>query len=271
MSNEIQDVIPDATQQQPQPVHDADAESQAAEVETGDTPAESSTEKKENGIQKRIDELTKYWRNTERDRDYWREQALQAQKKPEDPAIPDQPHVAKTLADFEYDESKYQSYLIAEASKNAVQSAKQLLKQEQEITLRQQKQSEFANRESGHAKEIEDYFEVTRNPSLAINQTMAEVAAEMDDGPAVLYYLGKNPVIAEKISQLPPLAAARELGKIEAKLATTKGQAVSKAPPPTPKIEAKGTPTTIDPASPDSDKLSSAEWLRRRNKQITKK
>jgi hypothetical protein len=98
----------------------------------------------------------------------------------------------------------------------------------------------------------------------------------MDDGPQVAYYLGKNHEIAESISELPKDLAAMELGRLAARLDFERKKAaekpVSKAPPPAPTIEGSGDPgLTVDPASPDSDKLSDAEWAKRRARQIEKR
>jgi hypothetical protein len=108
---------------------------------------------------------------------------------------------------------------------------------------------------------------------------MAEVIADSEDGPAVAYYLGKNPEAAAAIAQLPPSAAARELGKLEARLAferekartpaTPARSAVSQAPPPPPKIEASEPDVApVSAGDPDSDKLSVNEWMRRREKEV---
>lgn len=96
---------------------------------------------------------------------------------------------------------------------------------------------------------------------------MREAILESDDGPALAYHLGKNPDLAEKIASLPPIAAARELGRLEAKLAREREQppVISKAPPPPPKIEG------VEPAiERDPDKMSTQDWVKWREKQIRK-
>ena len=251
--------------------------------EVTEAPAESSPAKAESRpdeavdkVRSRIDELTRYRREAERraeraerEADQWREQALRTTQQPK--ATEPEPS-AKTLADFEFDETKYQSYLFSEAEKRAVAAAEKRIREQQDQEKTVRRKSEFEKRESDYSKSVEDYIEVTRNPSVPITSDMAQVIAESEDGPALAYYLGKNVEIAERIAQLSPLAAAREMGRIEAKLAAERERAkektVSKAPPPTPKLDAAESGESVKPDSAESDRaMSDAEWVRRRNLQ----
>jgi len=231
---------------------------------------------KAKGVGKRIDELTRNWRETERDRDHWRELALK-QTQPQQRTEPEASVTEKTLADFEYDEVKYQRYLKDEVSKTAVEAARRELKAEQERNAGAQRKVSFVARETEFAKSVDDYDAITRNPRLPITEAMVEVVEDSDDGPALLYHLGKNPDITAKLAQLPPIAVARELGKIEARLAYERERAkeaskVSKAPAPPPKVDGlEPSIGNVKPDSPDSDKLSDDEWARRRNKQVSRR
>lgn len=247
------------------------------EGQKGDEPSESSTEteaedtedKKSDGVTARIDELTRLRRQAERDAEYWRNQAM---KKEPEPEVKAEPEPVKTLADFDYDEGAYQQHLFAKARAEAVEEAKRVLQSEQSQQTTAKKIAEFRNREADFSKDVEDYIDVVTNPSLPISQEMADVAMEMENGPEVLYYLGKNPAIADEISRLSPLSAARELGRIEAKLLDKKsGEKVSKAPAPTPKLKAVEASMKVSPDTADSDKLSTKDWMKMRNKQIMRK
>jgi len=93
---------------------------------------------------------------------------------------------------------------------------------------------------------------------------MLEVLEESERGPEIAYHLGQNPRLAREIARLSPLQAARELGRIEAKLAERpKAPAVSKAPPPAPTLAA-----TEPAVEKDPEKMSDKEWLEWRNKQL---
>ena len=267
MSEEVQDapVVEETEVQAEAATEELENEGQATE----EKPSDSSPEKKEpKGVQKRIDELTRNWRETERDRDHWRELAMRTQQQPQKPEPSHQPvqQPVKTLADFEYDESQYQSYIFQQAQ----EAARRVVQEEYKRTSTVQKQTSFQARESEFSKEVEDYHSVTRNPSLPITQDMVDIIADTDDGPAVLYYLGKNPDITAQLANLSPTAVAREIGRIEAKLATKPEKSVSKAPPPPPKITGVDSTVNVNPATPESDKhfKSAEEWARARNKQL---
>lgn len=237
------------------------------------------------GVSKRIDELTGHWRSeqrshqeTARDRDYWRDLAMRGQPQQQQTQQPAQDETPKTLADFEYDEAKYQAYVYEQVEKRAVKAARGELTADQERQAAQRRKESFRGRSTEFAKTVEDYESTVRNPRLSITADMAEVIEDSEDGPALAYHLGKHPEVADRIAQLPPKAAARELGKIEARLAYEREQAeaakkrVSNAPPPPPKVEGAGDGSgTVDPSSPDSDELSDAEWSKRRAKQLARK
>lgn len=256
------------------PAPDGDTEPpQGAESAPAVTNADEETTKVLDPVQKRIDELTRRRYDAERraeevarDRDHWRDQVQRAQK-PE-PA-PELQAAGKTLADFGYDEAKYQTYLFAEARNEAVKAAREELTREQQTTQARRRETEFATREQKFSKDLPDYFEVTRG-QVPITPEMADVIKESDIGPALAYHLGKNPDVAASIAQLNPLQAARELGRLEAKLAEKpKASAVSNAPPPAPRLGGSGdTGGSVKADSPDSDKLSDAEWNRLRQRQL---
>jgi len=223
-------------------------------------------------VQKRIDELTRRRYDAERDAQYWREQAQRAQApKPEPPAPAEAPQATgKTLADFAYDESKYQDYLFKQAEARAVAAAEKVLTQKQTETARFQTVTAHKEREAEFAKKVPDYFEVAHY--APITESMAEIIMDSDNSAELAYHLGKNRQVALNLGRLSPLQQAREIGRIEAKLAAKPTPAaVSGAPPPAPRLENAGNPGgSAKPDAPESDKLSDAEWTRLRNKQVAK-
>ena len=255
------------------PAPDANA---TPEVETQADPSPAKAdENKEtvSKVQSRFDELTKHRREAERERDYWREQALTKQREPEPVKVDAE---LKTEADFDFDSAKYQQYVFAEAQKQAVSAAKRELQADRDMQTKAQREASFASRSREFASTVSDFNEVVKNESLRITPEMADVIKDSDDGPALAYHLGKNPDVADRIAQLPPIVAARELGKIEATLAFEREKAkekpVSKAPPPTPKVDAVESSLRVTPDDPASDTAFDAEeWAKRRNKQVAKR
>lgn len=225
----------------------------------------------------KLDRQTRNWRALETDRDHWRELALQyARPKQETPPAPEPTETFdKTLADFNYDEGEYRAHLREEIRREAAEVARREVQQQHSRETARQRETSFKAREAEFAKTADDYHAIAHNPSLPITEGMAEAILESEDGPALAYYLGKNPDVTAKLAQLPPLVAAREIGKIEARLAFEREkpkEVVSKAPPPPPKIEgAQPGNLNVKPDDPESDKLSDAEWTRQRNKQLARK
>jgi hypothetical protein len=103
---------------------------------------------------------------------------------------------------------------------------------------------------------------------------MAETIQMSDVGPDLAYYLGSNPREADRISKLTPYSQAKEIGKLEAKLASEPVlKKTTSAPPPIAPISGRstGAPSfdTTDPRSVKS--MSTSEWIEaERQRQIRK-
>lgn len=195
-----------------------------------------------------------------------------ARAEPEPPAT-----TRKTLADFSYDEGKYTEYVLSEAERRAEAVAERKLTENRRRTSFEDQRAEFEDRARtfATAQKIEDFdivFAHPRDGGPMVTAEMAETLMAADNGPEVLYHLAKNRDVARQIARLSPLQQARELGRLEAKLANKpKAPTVSAAPPPAPKVEGSASSTPIAPDSPDSDKLSAEEWAKRRNKQLARR
>lgn len=265
------------------PAPDAPAPVDSATTPTeNDTPDDSgqTTEEPERdergrftGAQKRIDELTRNWREAER-----REAQLLAmlQQQREQAAPPPPPAEAPklpTLEEYGYDEAKYQTALLTYATKQAEYVVEQKLSAARQQEAQQKRMSSFAERQTAFAKATPDYEDlVLRDMSLPITDAMRDVIVDSEQGPEVAYHLAKNREVAERIARLPAHLAARELGRIEARLEAAKEAAkrptvppVSKAPPPPPTVEAVDVEVEKDP-----DSMTMKEWLKWRNKDLRK-
>lgn len=279
----VETPAPDANVVPEQPVETPEAEQPVSDSSPDATDEGDSSDKPRGGFQKRIGELTRNWRETERDRDHWRALAMQNLRQTPEPQSesvqtpPAAPEPVKTLADFNYDEGAYAAHLATIAEQRAEQAAERKWREMQEREAAQRRQQTFAERMQSFAKTAPDFESlVLRDPTLPISKDAVRILSDSEDGPAVLYHLGKNRDEAARIAQLDPVAAARELGKIEARLAFEREQAkkpvtppkppVSQAPPPPPKIEASEADVSRDPADMPID-----EWVKWRNKQLSRK
>ena len=155
-------------------------------------------------------------------------------------------------------------------SPEAYAEALALKKAEELIAKREAAKQKATVLETYHEKEEEarskydDFEQVAYNPNLRITDVMAETIQSSDVGPDVAYYLGANPKEADRISRLSPFLQAKEIGRIEAKLAEAPPvKKTTSAPAPITPVTARasGSPSydTTDPRSVKS--MSTSEWI----------
>jgi hypothetical protein len=238
----------------------------AEDSETNETP-----EKPKGGFQRRIAELVEQ-RNEERRAREATERRLDQlvemmASQREAPPAPKAPEAPPTLEQHGYDEKQYQTALLEYAKAEARREAQEALKADRAAQQAEARQATFKTREAEFLKATPDYQAVVYDPTAPISPTMAEIIAESDVGPQLAYHLAKNRDVARSIYNLPPTAAARELGRIEARLSQPKEPPrTSSAPPPAPKVEAVEPEVERDP-----DKMSVTEWLKWREKSLKRR
>lgn len=88
-----------------------------------------------------------------------------------------------------------------------------------------------------------------------------EAILEMDNPPALIHYLGKNPDIASELADLSPIQLTRRLDKIERELKPTRQP--SSAPKPLEPVRSSASPGEPDPKD-------TAKWIAWRNKQTAR-
>ncbi len=123
-------------------------------------------------------------------------------------------------------------------------------------------------------EKYDDFEQVAYNQNLPITDVMAQAIQSSDIGPDLIYSLGSNPKEAARISQLPEILQAKEIGRIEASLAQNPPtKKVSTAPAPINPVTARGNGSqafdTTDPRSIDS--MSTSEWIAKDRQRQEKK
>lgn len=253
----------------------------------GKIPAE-----KQDGHASRIDELTteKYAERRradlaeQRNRDL--EQQLQLREEPKDKPAP---KPRPKLADFGYDQEKYEDAVFEWSQDHFAGVARETVREElraaNEKRAEVRREATFEEREQEYASANPDYMELTRSEDLKISTVLKDVVTDSPIAPQIFHYLAKNKALAAQISQLPNLAVAREVGRIEARLENT-GPAtsptspaaapvnalapsappapplkVSSAPPPTPKVDAVAPVVSVDPNNMTDKQF--AAWRRK--------
>jgi hypothetical protein len=235
---------------------DADDSKEDEEEEEG-LKADNDDEdrpKKKSGFKKRIERFQRRLSEKEQEAQYWREQALRAQTqapKPQDtePTLDLAPNTdQKPIADhFE----SIEEYVEAVTDWKLRQAEARLIEQDQ---LTQAKSSFQTQVEQFQAKVVEfkqthdDFDEVVDDASdVILTPGLQESILSSDLGPQVMYELASNKQELLRINQLSPLAQAREIGKLEARI-------TSKLQEPSPKPQLKTTTKAPPPPKPLSGK-----------------
>ncbi len=150
----------------------------------------------------------------------------------------------KTLDDFEFDESKYRTYLDQRTHDIATKAAESVGSKIQTEHGSRQVESSFRARETEFASDTKDYQsvvygEVNGQRSWAASDAMADEIRISDVGPQLSYHLAKNPDIAAEIFALSHDETVRRMTLLGSSLKSEmskKPKSVSDAPPPPPNI-----------------------------------
>jgi hypothetical protein len=253
MSEPIEGAAPAVTEDTAAVLTDVAEDQAAAPAEEGDTGDDAAADgeanadgetpqKRKQTYQERINEKTRLQREAERERDYWREQALRTQQ-------PQQPQRQEPAQDAEPDPSNYEhgeldARFIRE---HAIYHAKQAFREEQA-------QAEARNRTQTaiqtFAQRVGEQFPEGEPAGLARLRTLPELSPvvqetifDSDIGPKLADHLGQNLSELHRISALPPIKQARELAKLELKLASPPAptaKTATDAPAPTPQVRGAG-------------------------------
>lgn len=156
----------------------------------------------------------------------------------------------------------------------ATRKAQELI-QKQEVERQQAQFLEaYHEREEEARNKYDDFEQVAYNPRLPITNVMAETIQASEIGPDVVYYLGSNPKEADRIARLAPFLQAKEIGKIEAKLADSPPvKKTTSAPAPIAPVTPRGgAAKVIDTTDPRSIKsMSTSEWIEAERQRQVKK
>lgn len=250
----------------PPPPQDATPEPPEAEVTE---PAEPKPEPpKQNSYQRRISELTSARRTAEQRADQLAanlEKALDALNKMPAPKADEPAPDPKPARDAFADPDSYDAALIEWSTRTATrlataemerkaaerQAAEEKQRSEQaDIRVRetlaatwQQKRGELMG-----DPQFADFVEVAENPDLEIPVSVLAAAMHTENGPKVLYHLGKHPEEASRIAKLNPMQQAIEIGRVWERLAQPERPQTTKAPKP---IEPVGVRATAAPKTRD--------------------
>lgn len=222
-----------------------------------------------------VDDQTRNWRNLQSDRDYWRDRATSLETTPTrgaaPPPTPEPPApTRKKLADFNFDDAAYSDYVREELRREAADTVRTTIAEEREAEATQQRQRDFETHAAEFSKANPTYFEAVRNPRFVQSPALiAEIMESGKDGPGLALYLANNLDETNRLNRMTPVQVAREVVKLQTKLATQKAALTNQIP-------AGGAPPSDPPASlagtgdagvaKDPAKLTDDDWWKNRER-----
>jgi len=223
------------------------------ETDTGnETPATDENEdssSSKNGVQNRINEITRKRRDAERQAEYWKGVAEGRKesitKKTEDTPKP------KELDPNDFDSD---AEFIKAVAKQTREETLREIREEKEREEQQRKNQTTSKILKESRTKYDDFDQVALNTSVPVTEAMFD-AAYGDNLGEVLYFLGSNPDEASRISQLSPLQQAKEIGRIETKITSTPTPKKKETKAPTP-------PSTLDGGAKNPPKKKDSEKSR---------
>lgn len=246
MSDEAPEVLAEVPA--PEQTETASAETEvtsAPEQEPNEAPKTFTQEELDAAIGKRLAREQRKWE---------REQAQRMQEQVKPVTAPD---AEIRLENFNTPEE----YAEALAERKAAQK----LAEREQHARHSETLAAFHDREEEARNKYDDFDQVAYNPRLPITPVMAETIQASEVGPDLAYFLGSNPKEADRIARLSPFLQAKEIGRIEAKLAAdppaAKKTTAAPAPiaPVTPRSSSTPSYDTTDPRSVKT--MSTSEWI----------
>jgi hypothetical protein len=264
---------------------------EGGEGEIGEAGAPAASQPQQSRFGQRLSELTAARRAAEEARaaaDARVDKLTQLVEKltaaQQQPAAPTEPVVPKPQRDQFADPDAYDEALVSWATSKAATAAAQRTAEEldrrqkeqrdteETARQRQAEQQHFESLRNGYAEKraklledpaYADFELIAEAETLPVTETMIGPLLIADNGPQVLYHLGKNPAEATRIAALNPLQQAVEIGKISARLALPERPQPSRLPRPMAPVGGNNgaTPRALD-------ELSTEEYAAQRLPQL---
>lgn len=209
---------------------------------------------------KRIRQLTRKWRDAERQNQELAERLESLEKRLGPPPEPERPNRDDFDTVEEYEDALFEWRDKAKAVKPKQDDPKPAELPEEVVQF--QEQLEDFGEEIG-----EDVFWEVMHGDWSCNKEMTDYIMTSDEPAKLAWYLAKHPDVSEKIYKMPTIRAVRELEKVEGSMSSDFKAGESKDTPPPPLDTSKPLSAPIT----DQDKMSTDQWLEMRRKQLEAK
>lgn len=254
-----------------------ETEAAGTELKT-DEPESDKAGKKKGGFQRRIDKLNARVSAKEQEAEYWRQQALKGASEPKKDQVDSKPSQSegKPNVDDFTSHADFVEKLTDWKTKQALKEHTQALEQSRLQTEQANAAKSYSDRAKAFLEKHPDFNEVLADIETPLSATVKEIIVSSEMGPELAYELAKNPEEFERVCKLPPLAAAREMGKLESRLTVSAPQEkktelkkITKAPNPVNPVGTGGKGAA--PKSLSDPTISQAEYEKLRAEQMKKR
>lgn len=240
-SEEVVDESPD-TDGEDEPGGEEDAED--GDAIPDDQEPEPEEDPVPKGVKKRLDKLTKE-KYAERARaDEAQRKLAEIERKNEEAAATEEAPKREDYEDYEDFVADKAAFAAKQTYRKEMQAdAEKKVESDRQVALEKSFKA-HEDRVEAYKEKVEDFDDVAYGdhilPVMRGAPHLAQLVVESEQGPEIAYHLGSNPEVAEKIAAMPMHLAAKEIGKIEARLEKApKPKNKSKAPEPIKPVKGK--------------------------------
>jgi hypothetical protein len=260
----------------PKPSENTSAPADQIAAEEGKALERDEKGRYRNPVQPRIDELTRKANTATREAEYWKSRTAALEAKANPPAPPP----AKPTPD-QFD--TYDAYVESLTEWKADERVSKKLAERDESSVKAESEK---TRQSNWAKSVEaakakyaDYDSVLSQSEVNVAPHVTDLLLDSEQGAELAYYLDRNPDVADKLNDMSEKQAARELGRIEARLSAEAPAPAEEppepvTPPPAARPKTSAAPAPARPVTPTGragspalDKMGMDEYVETRRKQ----
>jgi hypothetical protein len=253
---------------------DKDSDDQSDDDKSEDKPKKSGK-----GFKKKIDKLVKQRAEAQRETEYWKSEALKhAQGKEQTPkqeALAPKATEGKPVAENYDSHAEFIEALTDWKTDQKLELRDRKAKESEIKTEVESKHKRVADEVRTRSEENQEFADLMEeNGDVPLSVTVEAVILDSDEPAELMHELLKDRKELQRICSLSAIQAAKELGKIEARLAkdeTSKEtpKKTTKAPPPISPLGAKSSGVGRKSIY-DADKMSQREYEEMRRAQMAK-
>lgn len=191
---------------------------------------------------------------------------LRAQQQAQQPKIDDSNK--PKLADFDYDEEKFNDALLdwkLEQRDKIASQRQQMAEQEKKFTGFRTKQEAYIQKNPGYAQLAHQ----ADAAGIEFNEALANMIMGSEAGVQIHHHLLSNPAKLEQLNRADPMAAMREIVRLESNFGRQKPKPISKTPDPI--STSQGGAVDSKPSNERLAKMSPSEYYEYRMSQKQKR